>query len=230
MKTKQLKAQCHRHSITDIIINMEENIAILIADLSGYTSLTDTHGAAAAAAVIDKYLDILEKSLVGTSKFHQRTGDEVVVVAPSADDLLDTAIALMQNSSSEHEFLQVHGGLHYGKILIRNEHYYGNTINLTSRIAAKADPGKLWCSEEFVKALSNGSTAKFTDKGKHGFKNLPFQTEVFEAIIDECEALHIDPVCRMLIRDKVNALPHPANEEIYFCSETCLNLHLANNG
>src|SRR5689334_2348808 len=106
---------------------MEENIAILIADLSGYTSLTDTHGSTAAADLIEKFIDILEKSLVGSSKFHQRTGDEVLVVSSSADDLLGTAIALMQNTSAEHEFLQVHGGLHYGKILKRNNDYFGST-------------------------------------------------------------------------------------------------------
>jgi len=39
---------------------MEENIAILIADLSGYTALTETHGAASAADIIDKYIQIVE--------------------------------------------------------------------------------------------------------------------------------------------------------------------------
>jgi len=205
---------------------MEEHIAILIADLSGYTSLTDTHGATAAADLIEKYIDIMERSLVGTSKFHQRTGDEVLVVSSSADDLLGTAIALIKNASTEHEFLQVHGGLHYGKILKRKGDYFGNTINLTSRIAGKASPGTLWCSDDFIKALMNDSDAVFEAKGKHSFKNLPSQTEVFEIIIDHGEILHIDPVCRMLIRDKTNALPHPENNELYFCSEACLNVHL----
>jgi len=205
---------------------MEENIAILIADLSGYTSLTDTHGATVAADLIEKYVSILERSLVGTSKFHQRTGDEVLVVSPSADDLLGTAIALMQNTSSQHEFLQVHGGLHYGKILKRNNDYFGSTINLSSRIASKAAPGTLCCSKDFVEALMNVSDAEFESKGNHSFKNLPLPTEVFELIIDKGETIYIDPVCRMLIRDTTNAMPHPENEEIYFCSETCLNIHL----
>ena len=205
---------------------MEKDIAILIADLSGYTSLTDTHGAAAAADLIEKYIGILEKSLVGSSRFHQRTGDEVLVVSSSADDLLGTATALIKNTSSEHEFLLVHGGLHYGKILKRNEDYYGTTINLTSRIAGKASPGTLWCSEDFVKALMNAEDSRFEAKGKHSFKNLPSETEVFELIIDHDETLYIDPVCRMLIRDKENALSHPENKDIYFCSEACLNVYL----
>ena len=46
---------------------MEQDIAILIADLTGYTSLTDTHGASAAADLIDKFMGIVEKSLFGSS-------------------------------------------------------------------------------------------------------------------------------------------------------------------
>ena len=45
-----------------------EKIAILIADLSGYSALTETHGAVSAADLIDKYLGIVEDCLVGDSK------------------------------------------------------------------------------------------------------------------------------------------------------------------
>jgi len=37
---------------------MEENIAILMADLSGYTALTETHGLSLAADLIDRYVKL----------------------------------------------------------------------------------------------------------------------------------------------------------------------------
>ena len=46
---------------------MEENLAILMADLSGYTALTETHGAVSAANLIDRYVEIVEKCLVVTA-------------------------------------------------------------------------------------------------------------------------------------------------------------------
>ena len=206
---------------------MEQDIAILIADLTGYTSLTDTHGASAAADLIDKYMGIVEKSLVGTSEFHQRTGDEVLIVSESADDLLSTAISLIQNTSTENEFLQIHGGLHYGKVLKRNDHYFGNTINLASRIAKKAAPGAVWCSEDFIKALAITESHIFEARGEHDFKNLRDRSTVYELLVAREETLYIDPVCKMQIRDKLNATPHPIHTGIYFCSETCLNIYLA---
>ncbi len=60
---------------------MEKNIAILMADLSGYTALTETHGSVAAADLIDKYIGIVENCLVGDSEVHERTGDEIMIVS-----------------------------------------------------------------------------------------------------------------------------------------------------
>src|ERR1700712_148381 len=93
---------------------MEQNIAILIADLSGYTALTETHGSSAAADIVDRFLEITKHSLAGNSKLHQRVGDEVMIVSTSADQLVNTALLLIRNCSKEHLFLQLHGGLHYG--------------------------------------------------------------------------------------------------------------------
>jgi adenylate cyclase len=207
---------------------MEQNIAILIADLSGYTALTETHGAATAADLVDKYLEIVHESLVGESKLHQRVGDEVMIVSTSPDHLISTAIMLVQNCSKEHLFLQVHGGLHYGRILKRNDHYFGSPLNLTSRIAAKANNGTFWCSAEFVNALSDRSSFKFCSKGKHIFKNVSEENEVFELVIEHSNFFHVDPVCRMLIHKKEMAIPHPHEQDIFFCSENCLDIYMRN--
>ncbi len=90
---------------------MEENLAILMADLSGYTALTETHGAVSAANLIDRYVEIVEKCLVGDSRVKERTGDEVMIVSASPDHLLSTAVMIMKHASKEENFLQVHGGL-----------------------------------------------------------------------------------------------------------------------
>lgn len=73
---------------------MEKDIAILMADLSGYTALTETHGAVSAADLIDRYISIAENCLVGDSQLHQRTGDEIMFVSDSPDFLLATALKL----------------------------------------------------------------------------------------------------------------------------------------
>ncbi|MEO8772650.1 MAG: adenylate/guanylate cyclase domain-containing protein [Ferruginibacter sp.] len=207
---------------------MEENIAILLADLSGYTALTETHGSLAAADLIDKYIRIVENCLVGDCKLHERTGDEIMVVSTSPDFLLTTALMIERNTINEDNFLRVHGGLHYGRVLKRGNSYFGSAINLTARIAAKAREGTFWCSEEFVEALADKSTFVLKSKGSHLFKNITKEKEVFELGIENRKSFYVDPVCRMLILDPQNAIPHPHKADLYFCSPECLEIHNAN--
>jgi class 3 adenylate cyclase len=205
---------------------MEQNLAILIADLSGYTALTETHGSETAADLVEKFMEITNDCLCGDSHLHSRTGDEVVIISTSADNLIATAILMMEKTTLEGNFLQLHGGMHYGKILKRNNNYFGTTINLTSRVANKAKPGTFCCTEEFMNALSEKSAFTFQSKDKHSLKNLSEEKEIFELLIEK-DLYHIDPVCRMLINNIENAIPHPDKQNIFFCSAGCLEIYAA---
>ena len=204
---------------------MEANTAILIADLSGYTALTEMHGSIAAADLIDKYIEIVEKSLVGDCILHERTGDEIMVVSESPDSLVATALMIGKCTSNEENFLQVHGGLHYGKLLKRANSYFGSALNLTSRIAAKANPGTFWCSEEYVNALTDKFVLTLESKGNHLFKNISEEKALFELSIEKRNSFYIDPVCHMLILDVQHAFPNPSEENQYFCSSGCLEIY-----
>ena len=204
---------------------MEENIAILMADLSGYTALTETHGSVSAADLIDKYVSIAENCLVGDCRLHERVGDEIIIVSASPDHLMATALMIGSYTSNEENFLQVHGGLHYGKVLMRGNSYFGSTINLASRIAAKAKAGTFLCSDEYVNALTDRSAFSLTSKGHHSFRNVDKEKEVFEVDIEIKNGFYVDPVCRMLILNHQLAICHPDENGIYFCSPQCLELY-----
>jgi class 3 adenylate cyclase/YHS domain-containing protein len=202
---------------------MEQELAILIADLSGYTALTEVHGANKAADLIDTYLGIVEDSLVGSSRLHERAGDEVLILADVADDLLATAVLMLNKSHRESNFLLLHGGLHFGKLLKRRSGYFGTAINFTARIAAKAGAGSIWCSKEFHEAVQNKALHNFESRGRVKFKNMSGEKEVFEIVADQAGFYKIDPVCRMLIISETNALRHPERNDVFFCSQHCMD-------
>jgi len=201
---------------------MEQDIAILIADLSGYTALTETHGASSAADLIDKYVEMVNNSLVGQSHLHERVGDEVMIVSESPDDLLSTAVVLLQKVIREYNFLHIHGALHYGKILKRNNSLFGSTLNLTSRIAGKAPAGIFLCSKDFLNAVESKNSYSFKPIGNQSFKNVTEESEVFEIEVEKPENLHVDPVCRMLLTDPGKRISHPFQRDLFFCSTNCL--------
>ncbi len=207
---------------------MEQDISILIADLSGYTALTETHGSFSAADLIDKYIEIVNESLIGSSLLQERVGDEVMIVATRADDLLATAKVLLQRTS-EHNFLQIHGALHYGKLLKRNNSYFGSALNLTSRIASQARAGTFLCTPEFYQIMSDKTAHEFNSLGKYTFKNVADEKEIFEVILQNPAHYYIDPVCRMIVNKEVMSFSHPNKAGILFCSQSCLDVYLSNN-
>jgi len=206
---------------------MEQDIAILIADLSGYTALTEAHGSLSAADLIDKYVDIVNASLIGNSILQERVGDEVMIVSDCADDLLATAELLLQTTQEEYNFLEVHGGLHVGRLLKRNNSYFGSALNLTARIASQANAGTFLCSDDFIRAIADTSLYKFKSKGKYRFKNVTDEKEIFEISLARPTHFCIDPICRMIINKEKSSFVHPTKSHVSFCSQTCLDTYLA---
>ena len=150
-------------------------------------------------------------------------------ISDSADDLLKTALLLEVQTSREEHFLLIHGGLHYGKLLKRGENYFGSALNFVSRIAAKASAGSFACSDDFIHALKNASVVNFTSTGIHTLKNIQEEKEIFALNIPKRYNRFIDPVCRMLIVNPQQAIQHPTEHGIYFCSSTCLQHYQVTN-
>lgn len=207
---------------------MEQNLAILIADLSGYSAMTEIHGALSAADLIDKYIDVVHASLVGDSWLHERVGDEVMIISSSPDNLLGTAETLCNTLSGESHFLQLHAGLHYGKLLKRGNGYFGSALNITSRIANASKPGTVSCSEVFLRTINPASASNFKTIGKSTFKNISEPLELFELDKESSIDVNIDPVCRMIVLEDSISFSHAEGPKKTFCSEECLRIYTAN--
>lgn len=208
---------------------METTIAILMADLSGYTALTEVHGAETAASLVDRFLEMVNHSLVGDARLQERAGDQVMIISSSAEQLAYTANFLFDKAHDEEGFLPLHGGMHYGPVIQKNKSYFGSAINTAARLMATAEKGKMLCSKEFIDQLPADHTFIFSQKGTKQFKNLMQQVEVFEmhCCVDNITRQYvIDPVCHMLIREpaKARQLEHEG-ELKYFCSEKCMEMY-----
>lgn len=203
---------------------MEKDVAISMADLTGYTAMTDVHGGASAAKIVHKYMALVDQSLFGSTQVVQRIGDQVVMMSDQPVDLLVTAQNLI-GSTNEHHFLSIHMGIHYGAILIENGNFFGSTINIASRIMNLASRGQILCSSACVNKLSTDSNFKFIPFGKHKLKNVLNEIEIFELSSSFSSAFYIDPVCHMLVDPKKeNHTTNYQNQTFHFCSNQCLTL------
>jgi adenylate cyclase len=78
----------------------------------------------------------------------------------------------------EAELPPAHVGLHVGPVIFQEGDYYGQTVNVASRIADYARPGEVLVSQQVVDA-SSGSEVAFREigpvelKGVSGAMHLP---------------------------------------------------------
>lgn len=209
---------------------MERELAILMADLTGYTAMTDVHGGASAAKIVRKYMELVEKALFGSARLVQRVGDQVVIKSTSPEDAAVTAVQLNELALNEERFLSIHAGIHYGSIFQEEDSLFGSTINVTSRIMNLADHGQILCSSSLVEKIDNQKGFSFKSFGKHRLKNVMNEIEIYELCPTKGSSpTHVDPVCHMLIDPmKGDFVTTIEGTTYHFCSGHCLELFKSN--
>ena len=200
---------------------------LLISDLSGYTALTETHGAQHASEVVLRFGRMAEASLEPGVVIVDRVGDQVLCAGPDPRAVLRTALKLFARVDCEPDFLSMQTGIHQGAVVEREGRLFGSPLNLTARIAAHARGGQILCTEPITRAALGISGVESRSIGERRFKNVSFPVAIYELVRHDRVAKHttIDPVCRMHVEIEYAAARVPyQGETYYFCSDECARL------
>ena len=200
----------------------EIDLALLIADLSGYTAFTETHGALHASEIVLRFQRLAAASLEPGVEIINSIGDDVFCAGADTLAVVRSALRLRDAVERQPEFPNVRTGVHRGRIVERQ--LFGGPINLTARVAAHAVGGQVLCTEPIVGALRG--TAEFEARaiGDRRFRNVARSVPVFELMRVSAAARTsaIDPVCRMQVEipRAVASIAH-AGATYHFCSLKC---------
>jgi adenylate cyclase len=72
----------------------QQQLAFLIADLSGYTALTEAHEDLSAVQVVERYGEIVRSALCEDEQLVERVGDEVLILSSFLESVIETAVIL----------------------------------------------------------------------------------------------------------------------------------------
>jgi class 3 adenylate cyclase/YHS domain-containing protein len=202
----------------------ECDVTFLIADLAGFTALTEIHGSRHAAWVVTRYVDIVRAALAPGARLVERVGDAVLIAAPDAASAVRTAVDLREAAEREPLFPLLRLGVHGGRVVQLDGSYFGTPLNLTARLAAHAMAGQILCTDTVAAAVSGLEDVEFRRLGTVTLKNILAPVAVFEVMAANRHAQHelIDPVCQMRV-DPVTAaskLSHGGRTYL-FCSPAC---------
>jgi adenylate cyclase len=155
-------------------------VAIAFADLAGYTRLTEQAGEEEAVDIIERFVESVENTLPDDARVVKTIGDEVMIVAPDAQALLDWAVGF-QELLSERPLPRI--GIHQGLALYRDGDYYGRAVNLAARVGARAAGGEVLVTRPLVDAA--GRHLEFERIGDVKLKGFSMSTELFLARLAE---------------------------------------------
>jgi class 3 adenylate cyclase len=120
-----------------------ESPAIVFADMSGFTRLTEELGdqlAVRHASTLAQLATLVAEAHSG--RLVKQLGDGVMLAFPRSGDAVQAALELRARAEDS-GLPPLHTGISAGPVIERDGDYYGRTVNLASRISAVAAPGQV---------------------------------------------------------------------------------------
>ena len=137
--------------------------AMCFLDITGYTRLTAERGDEAAAQLAATLGRLVQRTSVQHGgKPVKWLGDGVMFYFKDPGPGVAAALDMVDGVAGA-GLPPAHVGLHAGPVVFQEGDYYGQTVNLASRIADYARPGEVLVSQEVVDASADA--AAFTDIG-----------------------------------------------------------------
>ena len=195
----------------------------VIADLAGYTALTEAHGGEEAATIVERYRRLAENALADGARIVEQVGDQLLIVSVDARAAILTADRLRAAVGDEPHFLAVRVGIAEGLSVERDGRYFGPALNLTARLAARAGCDEILCTTEVARDCGGVDGLTFRDLGAQRFRNVPDLVSVTTVMSDRAgHAAVVDPVCWMHLDPGTAPARLPfADKTYFFCSLAC---------
>jgi adenylate cyclase len=152
-------------------------VAIVFADLAGYTRLTEEAGEEEAVDAVERFIEDVEVTLPEGARVIKTIGDEVMIVGSDAAALVDWAVGFQRLVADRRPLPRI--GVHYGPTLYRDGDYYGREVNQAARVAARAAGGEVLVTRPVVELA--GGHLEFERIGEVRLKGFDEPTELFVA-------------------------------------------------
>jgi adenylate cyclase len=154
--------------------------AMLFLDLVGYTRLTEERGDAAAAALAESLAVLVDRSARAHGGVPVKwLGDGVMVHYRTPAGAVRSALELVERLP-EAGLPPAHVGVAAGPVVVQGGDYFGRTVNLAARIAARAGAGQVLASQGVAEPAPPAGV-RFLDLGELELKGFADPVRLLEA-------------------------------------------------
>jgi branched-chain amino acid transport system substrate-binding protein len=160
----------------------------LFADLRAYTDFVETHGAAAAASLLERYRALVRAAIQPFGGAEIKTeGDSFYVVFNSVSAAVRCGLVITRNAMAdavEHadEPIRVGIGIHAGETVEAGGGYVGSPVNIAARICSQAGPNEVFVSETVRALTQTVLPVRFEARGRRQLKGIAEPVALYAVI------------------------------------------------
>jgi adenylate cyclase len=154
--------------------------AMCFIDLAGYTRLTEEQGDQAAAELASTLAVLVERSSRAAGGTPVKwLGDGVMLHFRRPAGAVEASLAMV-GELPEAGLPPAHVGVAAGPVVVQGGDYFGRTVNLAARVAARAQAGQVLVTEAVAAAVPGDGVA-FSDLGELRLKGFSAPVRLLEA-------------------------------------------------
>jgi adenylate cyclase len=160
--------------------------AILVADVVGYSRLTQANEAGTLAALKARHSDILKPIITRHSgRIIRMMGDGMLVEFASGVNAVDcagqiqAAMRVANVSVPEGERILLRIGINLGDVMVEGSDLHGDAVNIAARLEALAEPGGVIVSRTVFKHVHGKVSHAFQDLGEQRLKSISEPVRIY---------------------------------------------------
>jgi len=153
-----------------------QEVAVCFADLVGFTRLGGQVEVRELGTVAGRLASLSASLTKPPVRLIKTIGDAAMFVSADPGPLVEVALDLVE-AFEEEELPSLRAGIALGPAIIRAGDYYGNSVNLASRVTGIARPGSVLCTREVRDAARE--RFHWSPAGRHKLKGVAGPTLLY---------------------------------------------------
>jgi adenylate cyclase len=156
------------------------NIAVAFADLVGFTRLGEALTPEELGLVATRLADLARDVVGDPVQFVKTIGDEVMLVSPDPVKLLTAVLDLIDAAAAD-SFPKLRVGIAFGPAVSHAGDWYGNPVNLASRVTGIPPPGAVLATESARNAIGDPAGIEWSFTGARQIRGIRGEVRLFRA-------------------------------------------------
>ncbi len=167
-------------------------IAILVADMAGYSRLMEIDESGTLARLKTHRLELIDPTIERhKGRFIKSTGDGFLAEFASVDAAAQCALTIQRRMSKRNydvptdRRILFRMGLNIGDVIVEDGDVFGDGVNIAARLEQLADIGGICVSEAVRDQLARQPGLKIEDMGEHRVKSISRLIRAYRLVVDD---------------------------------------------